>query len=100
VIDGGVKQADPGLRTNLDDRHPGYVLAVASNHRVATAAGKRRADELADCLPPDSGTQTRSSAKDLRYYDLALIGISRRWTSGAPTAADLPDKQPHPPAGV
>ncbi len=31
--------ADPGLRADLHARGVGYVLAVASNHRVRTAAG-------------------------------------------------------------
>jgi hypothetical protein len=44
--------ADPGLRTALEHRGLGYVLAVAKSHRVATAAGQVRADALAARLPP------------------------------------------------
>jgi SRSO17 transposase len=39
--------ADPGLRAGLEERHIGYVLAVARNHIVPTAAGPLRADALA-----------------------------------------------------
>src|SRR5699024_7466809 len=43
--------ADPGLRHALEERGLGYVLAVACSHPVTTAAGKRRADEIAASLP-------------------------------------------------
>lgn len=43
--------ADPHLRRELDQRGVGYVLAVACSHPVTTAAGERRADELAAGLP-------------------------------------------------
>jgi SRSO17 transposase len=43
--------AGPGLRADLEQRRTGYVLAVACDHHVAVAAGKRRAGELAACLP-------------------------------------------------
>ena len=57
ALDGGVAAAwvagdevygaDPGLRSELRDRQIGYVLAVAKDHQVATAAGKLRADAIA-----------------------------------------------------
>jgi SRSO17 transposase len=70
--------ADPGLRTDLEARRTGYVLAVACHHRVATGAGKRRADELAACLPRSAWQRYSAGpgAKGHRYYDWALIGIS------------------------
>ena len=43
--------ADPQLRTELQTRGVGYVLAVATNHRVSTGAGVRMAGELAGGLP-------------------------------------------------
>lgn len=39
--------ADPQLRNDLQQRAIGYVLAVASNHRVTTASGTSTATELA-----------------------------------------------------
>ena len=42
---------DPKLRTALEQRHVGYVLAVACAHRVPTAAGPARADSVARGLP-------------------------------------------------
>jgi SRSO17 transposase len=44
--------ADPGLRTELEKRQVGYVLAVAKNHRLPAAAAVWRADALAARLPP------------------------------------------------
>jgi SRSO17 transposase len=69
--------ADPGLRADLQDRRVGYVLAVACHHRVAVAAGKRRVDELAACLPRSAWQRYSAGpgAKGHRYYDWALIGI-------------------------
>ena len=70
--------ADPGLRADLEDRGTGYVLAVACDHRVTTAAGRRRADELAACLPRAAWQRYSAGpgAKGHRYYDWALIAIS------------------------
>jgi SRSO17 transposase len=42
-----VQGADPQLRAELQQRKIGYVLAVASNHRVTTPAGTATATELA-----------------------------------------------------
>ena len=39
--------ADPGLRTELETRGIGYVLAVAKSHPVHTGTGACRADQLA-----------------------------------------------------
>jgi SRSO17 transposase len=69
---------DPGLRADLQARRTGYVLAVACDHRVTTGAGKRRADELAACLPRAAWQRysAGSGAKGHRYYDWALIGLA------------------------
>jgi SRSO17 transposase len=42
---------DPALRARLEARGVGYVLAVACDHPVATAAGKQRADVPVARLP-------------------------------------------------
>lgn len=42
--------ADPQLRNDLQQRGIGYVLAVASNHRVTTTAGTATATQLAGAL--------------------------------------------------
>src|SRR4051794_4517920 len=42
--------ADPGLRAALETRRVGYVLAIAGNRRLPTAAGSIRADALAAAL--------------------------------------------------
>jgi SRSO17 transposase len=69
--------ADPALRGDLEERHIGYVLAVACRHTVTTGAGTFRADALARRLPR-SAWQRRSAgpgAKGCRYYDWAWISI-------------------------
>src|SRR4051812_34871723 len=43
--------ADPDLRAALEARRVGYVLALAGNRRLPTAAGPLRADALAATLP-------------------------------------------------
>ncbi len=69
---------DPGLRADLEERQTGYVLAVACHHRVAVAAGNRRADELAACLPRAAWQRYSAGpgAKGHRYYDWALTGLA------------------------
>ncbi len=42
---------NPHLRTDLERRGIGYVLAVACDHRLATHGGKFRADALVKKLP-------------------------------------------------
>jgi SRSO17 transposase len=69
--------ADPGLRGELERRGIGYVLAVASNHQVATAAGKLRVDAIAAELPQHTWQRISAGqgSKGPRYYDWAWIGI-------------------------
>ena len=69
--------ADPGLRAGLEARGLGYVLAVACNHRVTTAAGAVRADALAAKLPPRSWQRLSAGAgaKGQRWYGWAWITI-------------------------
>jgi len=66
---------NPKLRSWLEDQQISYVLAVACSEMIATAAGPRRADELA-ALVPASGWQRLSCAdgsKGPRLYDWALL---------------------------
>lgn len=69
--------ADPGLRTELEQRQVGYVLAVARSHPLTTAAGKQRADEIAARLPKHVWQRLSAGAgsKGQRFYDWAWITI-------------------------
>ncbi len=69
--------ADPGLRADLERRHVGYVLAVARNHQVTTAAGAVRADALARRLPRRAWQRYSAGegAKGHRDYDWAWVAI-------------------------
>jgi SRSO17 transposase len=67
---------NPELRKWLEDQGIPYVMAVSRDAMITTAAGKRRADELA-ALVPGGGWQRLSCAdgsKGPRLYDWALIG--------------------------
>jgi SRSO17 transposase len=69
---------NPGLREWLEKEKIPYVLGVACNAMIATAAGPRRADELA-ALVPAAGWQRLSCAdgsKGPRLYDWAFIGTA------------------------
>jgi SRSO17 transposase len=65
---------DPKLRAGIAGHGLGFVLAVAKDHRIPTAAGTRRAIDLAVCLP--AGAWQRMSAgegaKGPRLYDWAF----------------------------
>ena len=67
--------ADPGLRTELERRQVGYVLAVACSHPVSTAAGNYRADQIAARLPKHAWQRLSAGAgsKGPRCYDWAWI---------------------------
>jgi len=72
--------ADPGLRSDLETRKVGYVLAVAKSCPVNAGAGACRADHLAARLPR-SAWQLYSAgegAKGHRCYDWALTSIEPR----------------------
>jgi hypothetical protein len=67
---------NPGLREWLEKEKIPYVLGIACNAMIATAAGAKRADGLA-ALVPAAGWQRLSCAdgsKGPRPYDWALIG--------------------------
>jgi hypothetical protein len=66
---------DPNLRAGIAACGPGFVLAVAKDHQISTAAGIRRATDLAVCLPARAWQQMSAGdgAKGPRPYDWALI---------------------------
>lgn len=68
---------NPTLRSDLEKRQIGYVLAVACDHRVITATGTHRADELVARLPKRAWQRLSAGkgAKGHRFYDWAWIGL-------------------------
>jgi SRSO17 transposase len=74
---------NPGLRAWLEKERISYVMAVPCSELIGTAAGRKRADELAALVP--AGTWQRLSCADgskgPRLYDWALIGTGspQRW---------------------
>src|SRR4051794_2083348 len=69
--------ADPDLRAQLEARGIGYVLAIAGNRRLPTAAGPIRADVLAAALPRRAWQRLSAGpgAKGQRYYDWAWLDL-------------------------
>jgi SRSO17 transposase len=66
---------DPKLRAGVAACGLGFVLAVATDHRIATTAGTRRAIDLAVCLPAAAWQQMSAGdgAKGPRLYHWAYI---------------------------
>src|SRR4051812_41532775 len=77
--------ADPDLRAALEARGVGYVLAIAGNRRLPTAAGPIRADVLAAALPRRAWQRLSAGpgAKGQRYYDWACLELPAPARSGA-----------------
>ena len=69
---------NPRLRTALEERGTGYVLAVACSHEVTTGARKFRADTLARKVPKRAWQKLSSGvgAKGHRFYDWAVIDLT------------------------
>ena len=69
---------NPRLRTALEERGTGYVLAVACSHEVATGAGRFRADTLAKKVPKRAWQKLSAGAgaKGHRFYDWAVIDLA------------------------
>ena len=67
--------ADPGLRSDLEKRETGYVLAVACRHKFSAGLRTFRADELARRLPRPAWQRysAGAGAKGHRYYDWAWV---------------------------
>ncbi|MEV5012834.1 IS701 family transposase [Streptomyces sp. NPDC055692] len=68
---------NPTLRTALEERGAGYVLAMACSHEVTTGAGKFRADALAKKVPKRAWQKLSAGdgAKGHRFYDWAAIDL-------------------------
>ena len=66
------------LRTALEERGTGYVLAVARSHEVTTGAGKFRADILAKKVPKRAWQKLSAGAgaKGHRFYNWAVIDLA------------------------
>ncbi|MCX4455745.1 IS701 family transposase (plasmid) [Streptomyces sp. NBC_01340] len=69
---------NPLLRTALEEREVGYVLAVACDHQITTHAGNFRADALVKQLPKRAWQKLSAGAgaKGHRFYDWALVDIA------------------------
>lgn len=69
---------NPLLRTALEGREVGYVLAIACDHQIVTHAGKFRADTLVKQLPKRAWQKLSAGAgaKGHRFYDWALADIA------------------------
>ncbi|MFI5775173.1 IS701 family transposase [Streptomyces sp. NPDC051658] len=69
---------NPHLRTALEKRQVGYVLAVARDHQITTHAGRLRADTLVKRLPRRAWQKLSAGAgaKGHRFYDWALADIT------------------------
>ncbi|MER6618691.1 IS701 family transposase [Streptomyces xantholiticus] len=69
---------NPKLRTALQERGTGYVLAVACSVEVPTGAGKFRADALARKVPKRAWQKLSAGrgAKGHRFYDWAVIDLA------------------------
>ena len=76
--------ADPQLRAELERRRVGYVLAVARDYLVPTAAGPIRADMLTLQLPRRAWQpiSAGAGAKGHRVYDWALIDLPAAGADG------------------
>ncbi|MFD7447066.1 IS701 family transposase [Streptomyces sp. NPDC059909] len=69
---------NPKLRSALEERGLGYVLAVACSAEVTTRAGKFRADTLAAKAPKRAWQKLSAGAgaKGHRFYDWAVIDLA------------------------
>jgi SRSO17 transposase len=76
--------ADPQLRADLHQRRIGYVLAVASNHRVTTEHGSSPASTLARQLPARAWLRRSCGpgAKGHRNYHWAWLELADQQTPG------------------
>lgn len=69
---------NPNLRTALQERGIGFVLAVTCSAEVSTGVGKFRADALAAKLPKRAWQKLSAGrgAKGHRFYDWAVIDLA------------------------
>ncbi|MER7694473.1 IS701 family transposase [Streptomyces sp. NPDC097610] len=70
---------NPHLRSALEARPIGYVLAVSSTHQVTTPAGNFQARALVPRIPRRAWQRLSAGAgaKGERYYDWAQLDITR-----------------------
>ncbi|MEY9849844.1 SRSO17 transposase [Streptacidiphilus sp. BW17] len=75
---GEVYGDNPKLRSALEERGTGHVLAVACSHEVTTAAGKFRADALIKKVSRRAWQKLSAGAgaKGRRYYDWAVVDLA------------------------
>lgn len=69
---------NPKLRTALEERGTGYVLAVACSHEVSTGAGRFRADTLTKKVPKRAWHKLSAGAgaKGHRLYGWPVIDLA------------------------
>lgn len=69
---------NPKLRTTLEERGIGYVLAVACTHEVTTGVARFRADALARKIPTRAWQKLSAGtgARGHRFYDWAAIDLA------------------------
>ncbi|MGW1966233.1 IS701 family transposase [Streptomyces sp. NPDC001935] len=69
---------NPTLRTALEQREIGYVLAVACDHQIATRGGRLRAAALVDKMPNRAWQMLSAGigAKGHRFCDWAVVHIA------------------------
>jgi SRSO17 transposase len=72
--------ADPALRAELEAQQIGYVLAIGCDRRIPTAAGPRRADQVAAQQPRHAWQHLSAGdgAKGHRVYEWAWIDHTDR----------------------
>ncbi|MFF8531910.1 IS701 family transposase [Streptomyces sp. NPDC015532] len=69
---------NPTLRTALEQRAVGYILAVACDHQIATKGGRLRAAALVKKMPKRAWQKLSAGtgAKGHRFYDWAVVHIA------------------------
>ncbi|MBV9312552.1 MAG: IS701 family transposase, partial [Pseudonocardia sp.] len=93
--------ADPQLRTKLETRQLGYVLAIGRDRRVPTPLGPQRADELAARVPTRAWQRLSAGkgAKGERVHDWALITLTPPSQTPPTTKTASTDPPPPPVTG-
>ncbi|WP_411069985.1 IS701 family transposase [Streptomyces sp. cmx-4-25] len=78
ITAGEVYGGNPKLRSVLEERRTGYVLAVACSHEVVTGAGKFRVNALTAKVPKRAWQKLSAGAgaKGHRFYDWAVIDLT------------------------
>jgi SRSO17 transposase len=80
--------ADPRLRRTSAATARGYVLQIAANRRVPTAAGPIRVDRLAATIP-ERAWQERSAGTGSKGPPALLLGLGRAAAPRTPTTPDI-----------